>query len=206
MSFLNYIYGSKCINCGKENCKLEGGLCEQCLLEIDVNLKIINNHFYFMDYKDEKNYFLYQGKENNKPHYIKKFSILCSKLLIDQLEKDALITYVPLHEKTLAKRGFNQSKIIAKQISKQTNIKLVKLLKKIRLTNQQKHLNEKERKVNLLNAFICVGNIPKDKVIYIVDDIYTTGATLGECKLTLINEGVKKVNFITLARVPTVKY
>jgi len=205
MSFLNYIYGSKCISCGKENCKLKGGLCETCLINMGVGLKKANNHFYFIDYKDEKNYFLYQGKENNKPHYIKKFSALCGELLINKLEKDAIITYVPLHKKTLAKRGFNQSEIIAKEISKKTNIKLVKLLKKVRLTKEQKHLNIKERKINLLNAFITTKNISKEKVIYIVDDIYTTGATLKECKLTLINEGVKKVIFITLARVPQFK-
>ena len=62
-----------------------------------------------------------------------------------------------------------------------------------------KRLNPAERQNNLKKAFLIRGNDVKLKTVIIVDDIYTTGATIDEAARTLLEAGVEKVYFVTLA-------
>ena len=97
-----------------------------------------------------------------------------------------LITFVPMHEKDQKKRGFNQAKLLAKELSKLLGIPCAGTTQKIKRTKKQHRLNYQKRKTNLSGAFKVIDkDAVKGKNILIVDDIVTTGITLGTCCKTL---------------------
>ena len=114
---------------------------------------------------------------------------------------DAVIP-VPLHPKRKRHRGFNQAFVLAKIIAREKNKTLItNCLVKAENRLPQTAVEAKERGVNIKGAFVVkkAGNI-KDKVILLVDDVYTTGATARECSDTLLKAGAKEVRVITLAQ------
>lgn len=121
------------------------------------------------------------------------------------LEKADYILPVPLHRFRLMRRRFNQSAIIAQFLSKEVRVPVVlDGLARNRATQTQGHLNSNERQRNVKNAF-CVNEAYLDKIkgknIVLIDDVYTTGATVNECAKELLKSGVGAVNILTLARV-----
>ena len=115
----------------------------------------------------------------------------------------SLIIPVPLHIRRLRERGFNQSLILAKSIEKKYQIPVnFSLLKRRKFTLTQTGLNKKERKNNIKGAFAVTDNAKTEgKNIILIDDVYTTGATINQCAKTLIKAGASKVAVLTLARV-----
>lgn len=108
---------------------------------------------------------------------------------------------VPLHTKRLIWRGFNQSTELAKQISRSTNIPVLNTaLVRTRNTKPQTQLGHKERKENLKNAFAANPEQIRGKSILLIDDVYTTGATLRECSKAILGAGAAKVDVLVLAR------
>ena len=115
----------------------------------------------------------------------------------------SLIIPVPLHIKRLRQRGFNQALILARAIGKKWQIPVnFSLLKRHKFTETQTGMNKTERKQNIKGAFEVRDkeNIAGKNII-IVDDVYTTGATVNECAKTLLKAGAQKVTVLTLARV-----
>lgn len=119
------------------------------------------------------------------------------------LEKEVLIIPVPLHIKRLRKRGFNQSLLIANVISRKIGLKVIpNILIRSKETKSQVELSKEERKENIKGAFSLKDkNLLKERNILLIDDVYTTGATILECATILKKEGnVKKVEALTVAR------
>jgi ComF family protein len=115
----------------------------------------------------------------------------------------SLIIPVPLHIKRLRQRGFNQSLILARALAKKKKIPVnFSSLKRHKFTLTQTGLNKAERKQNIKGAFEVSDkkNIAGKNVI-LIDDVYTTGATINECAKTLTKAGAQKVTVLTLARV-----
>lgn len=114
-------------------------------------------------------------------------------------KKDVLITSVPLHPKREKGRGYNQSKLLAQELSKFIGILYIdKILERKIYTKPQFQLTKEERKHNLKNAFSVNMNV-KGKNILLVDDITTSGVTLRECGKILKRSGAKRVLGIALA-------
>lgn len=115
----------------------------------------------------------------------------------------ALMIPVPLHVKRLRERGFNQSLILARALGKQKNIPVdFSLLKRNKFTLTQTGSTKKERRQNIKGAFeVSDKKIIAGRNIILVDDVYTTGATVNECAKTLMKAGAGKVSVLTLARV-----
>lgn len=115
------------------------------------------------------------------------------------LSPDALVP-VPLHEKRLAARGYNQAALLAEEIGKALHIPVYdKLVVRGKNTVPQKTLNRAERQNNLKRAFKIVANDVKLKTIILIDDIYTTGSTLDALAETLTEAGAEKIYFLTLS-------
>ena len=110
---------------------------------------------------------------------------------------------VPLHVKRLRDRGFNQSLILANALGEKHGLDVdFSLLKRRKLTLTQTGLDKKEREKNIKGAFEVVHpERLKAQSIILVDDVYTTGATVNECAKTLKKAGADEVAVITLARV-----
>jgi len=117
---------------------------------------------------------------------------------------------VPLHPRRLRDRGFNQSFLLVQrwpELSEslgfaQKNISVdCKTLFRHKWTRPQTGLNRNERMANIQKVFY-VGDPLKvvDKRILVVDDVYTTGATMNECARVLIQAGADEVHGLTLAR------
>ena len=132
---------------------------------------------------------------------LKRLAKPLGKLLLnfDLPELDGVVP-VPLSIKRLRERGFNQSLLIARVISKEIKAPLLMdtLLKK-KDTLPQTGLSARERMLNLKNAFDIRGDIRGLRLL-LVDDVMTTGATVKECSKELMKAGAKEVTVLTLAR------
>lgn len=117
-------------------------------------------------------------------------------------KKGDVLIPIPLSRKKLKSRGFNQSEEIAKKLSKELEIPVIAdCLIKIKETPAQTELSREERRENIKGAFeIKEKEKVQDKKILLVDDFYTTGATMEEAARILKEAGAKEVWGITLAR------
>jgi ComF family protein len=110
---------------------------------------------------------------------------------------DAVVA-VPLHRSRLAKRGFNQAELLARGAAGEIGAPFVDALRATRKTRDQVELSAAGRRENVRGAFAVKGPVP-GKVL-LVDDVYTTGATLSECADALRDAGAREVHALTLCR------
>jgi len=112
-----------------------------------------------------------------------------------------LLIPVPLHPKRLRERGFNQSLLLVKELSHRTGIPYEKrLLQKKRQTLPQVELSGREREKEVRNSFrIIKREALRGKTILLVDDVYTTGATVNECAKVLLAAGAERIDVFTIA-------
>jgi competence protein ComFC len=108
---------------------------------------------------------------------------------------------VPLHPQRLRERGFNQALLLAEALSRRTGIPVLKtILEKRKPTLPQVNLGGVERERGLKGAF-HVGEKEelRGKSVLLIDDVYTTGATVNECSKGLMKGGAERVDVLTLA-------
>jgi len=119
------------------------------------------------------------------------------------LSDNDLIIPVPLHTRRLRERGFNQSLLLARQVSRRRSIPLnFTALHRARQTQPQTQLSGAERRKNVRGAFeVRKTEAVEGKRILLIDDVFTTGATVQECASVLREAGVIEVHVLTLARV-----
>jgi len=109
------------------------------------------------------------------------------------------VTYVPISKKRLRERGFNQSEIIAQEIAKRIDVPLLNdTLVKIKNNKKQSGLKAAQREKNVKGVYACGKNSVEDMTVLLVDDVYTTGATLNECAKTLKQSGAMLVYCATV--------
>lgn len=110
------------------------------------------------------------------------------------------ITFVPLHEKRLHERGFNQAQQLAILLGLRLRIPVYALLKRVQYTEKQSKKHRHERLMVLAGHFQYTGGDRSNlKRILLVDDVYTTGTTINECAKVLVRAGME-VYSLTLAR------
>ncbi len=113
---------------------------------------------------------------------------------------DAVVP-VPLHDRRLAWRGFNQSLEIARGLARHVNRPLLTHgLRRTRNTPPQSRFGLRERQANIKGAFAADPDLIRGRRLLLVDDVYTTGATLRECAGTLKRAGCEGVDVLVLAR------
>lgn len=119
-----------------------------------------------------------------------------------ELSSAQLIIPVPLFKAKERKRGYNQSELLARYFSAHTGLPVaVNLLVRSRDTISQTRLGRKARLSNMKGAFVCPApQAVKGKIILLVDDVATTGATLEGCAVALRQAGAKRVFAYTYAR------
>ncbi|MDD5146260.1 MAG: ComF family protein [Candidatus Pacebacteria bacterium] len=129
------------------------------------------------------------------------FQISENKILFHSQDNSCLIA-IPISKSKLKRRGYNQSSLLAKGLSTFYQIPILEnILIKTKETKSQVSLSKEERKENLAGAFsITSSEIIKNKIIFLVDDVFTTGATMEEAAKTLKRAGAKKVFGIAVAR------
>jgi ComF family protein len=111
-----------------------------------------------------------------------------------------LLAPVPLHSKRLKERGFNQALLLARAFPEKSLAR--EGLIRVRHTDPQSGLNPKQRRENVRGAFAAPRPAAvQRKHILLIDDVYTTGATVKECARVLLKAGAREVSVVTVARV-----
>ena len=113
-----------------------------------------------------------------------------------------MIIPVPVSKRRKKDRGYNQTELIAKEISKELNIEYVKdVLYKSKDTIAQSKLNKEQREENAKGVYEIKNNQRvNNKRILLIDDIYTTGSTVRECSKILNKVNPKKIGIFTIAK------
>ncbi len=187
--------------------------CEKCgspLSENNTNVcaNCKANNF---DYDRAKSVFIYENDVVTLMHRFKysgmKFlaepmsEYMCDSLAIWDIYPD-VITSVPLHKNREKDRKYNQSKLLAENIAKKFQIPYMDLCVKIKDNPSQTTLDFKTRKENVIDAYELIVEKKKDikgKTILLIDDIYTTGATVNEVTKLLKRAKANKVYVLTFA-------
>ena len=105
---------------------------------------------------------------------------------------------VPLHRSRLAKRGFNQAELTARGVARRINAPVLDKLKVVLRTRDQVELSAGARRANVAGAFASRGAVVGG--ILLVDDVFTTGATLSECAEVLRKAGGGEIHALTRCR------
>jgi ComF family protein len=128
-------------------------------------------------------------------------SVLNDYLNQNPIPADVLVP-VPLHPCRLRERGYNQSKLLAHELSLLTNVPVdaSSLRRVIHTTPQARTSSSIERHRNMLGAFKSSSGIAKYKRVLLIDDVCTSGATLNACAEALKAAGVASVWGLTVAR------
>ena len=116
---------------------------------------------------------------------------------------DALLVPVPLHRTRLWQRGFNQSAIVARELSRRTGLGMsCAVLKRIKRTPPLKGMSRLQRRRSVAGAFrIADPALLKGKRVVLIDDVITTASTANACARALLRAGAGEVQMIGWARV-----
>lgn len=117
----------------------------------------------------------------------------------------AIVTSVPMWNHKKRERGYNQAELIARELAKKWGLEYADTLERIRETRPMYGLSKSERKENVGGAFVVSKKLNAKSFklaglkVLLVDDVWTTGATMGECAKVLKSTRVKEVWAMTLA-------
>lgn len=209
------IYPQTCGICGKINSK---AVCIKCKKELekqkictldnykDDNEKYFDEHFYLFKYDGIIRNKIINYKFNEKSYLYKTFTyfLLNNEKSFDFFKRYDIIIPVPISYKRYMERGYNQSALLAREISQNTNLEYNDtVLFKIKNIVAQSTLKKEDRIKNVKNVYgIKKHNAEKilEKNVLLVDDVYTTGSTVNECSRILNENGIKTIGILTIAK------
>jgi ComF family protein len=137
---------------------------------------------------------------------LRALAVPLAKLLHDYLITDPMpaevLVPVPLHQKRLRERGYNQSSLLAQQLGKLADLPIVDdcLIRQRHATPQARTATVEERQSNVTDAFACRDHRLRDKQVLLIDDVSTSGATLDACAAALKASGATSVWGLVMAR------
>ena len=149
--------------------------------------------------------FILRFKHADQMHTLAAFMPWVIRAGEELIESADIILPVPLHRWRLLKRRYNQAALMAQYISRANNKPWAyDILIRARATKTQGYMKSKERQKNVKGAFEVPENkkpMIEGKAILLMDDVYTTGATVRECTKTLLSAGAAEVNVLSIAKV-----
>lgn len=144
--------------------------------------------------------FKYRGRQEYGTYFGECMAQRLRETAASFRELPDLLVPVPLSAQKMRKRGYNQAGILAREMSRCTGIPVrTDVLRRVEDTLPMKNMDVRARQNNLKKAFHASGNDVELNSIMLIDDIYTTGATIDACALALYREGARRVCFMTLA-------
>ncbi|MGB9856921.1 MAG: ComF family protein [Dictyoglomaceae bacterium] len=219
---LELFFPSKCVFCGTY---LEGYICPKCLKKLDfpknycilcgAPLTFPENICYnckkgenLIDGLELLGYYqglwetlIFKFKFENKPYLARTFAHIGREKIEKRNWNIDFITFVPMWKEKELKRGYNQAEILANFLSKELNVNFINTLRQIKPTLDQKSLGYKDRFENVKNIYKLNSKVNiEGKNILLVDDVYTTGATLKECAKELKKGKANKVFSFVICR------
>lgn len=190
---LPFIEGHKCVSCGTP-IKNEADYCDNCT-RYDRNFDINRSP---LTYEGTAAELIKKLKFGNKKYIAAELAKMMTDTFIEEGMVADVVTFVPMTDKEIKERGYNQSRLLAEEIAKRLNLPISDKLLKIKETDRQKKLTAKERRDNLKGVFAVADKSDfYRKRILLIDDVITTGATVNECAAVLKKSGAVKVSSLT---------
>lgn len=185
-----------CPRCGKP--ESSGSFCHECW-KTSYNLERVRSVFIFDG-------IIRKAVHSFKYHNLRAIAeclgyYMADYYLENNMTSDVLIP-VPLYDKRLHARGYNQSELLAKELSHIVKVPVEnQMVKRTRDTSPQVRTSSvEERRLNMENAFCSIGTEITGINIIVIDDVCTSGATLEACASVLRAAGAGSVTGFTLAR------
>lgn len=151
-------------------------------------------------YEEPIRHLIHSLKFGSRHAHARLLGLLLAERVGQQTVLPELIIPIPLHPARYRERGFNQSLEIARVVSADTGIPLdYSLCQRQRYTQAQTRLSAQERQKNIRNAFGLTGPL-RARHVAILDDVMTTGATVGELSLALRQAGAQQIEVWACAR------
>jgi ComF family protein len=173
-----------------------GHMCGECI----KNPPSFDTARSVLEFKGSVRTLIHRIKYNDDGYALRALSCLAMEYMLPDHLKPDMVIPVPLHPKRLKKRGFNQSLRLARQIFPHIPLRMDILTRTLN-TKPQTELSMKERLRNVRNAFRAARPLPEGvETILLLDDVYTTGATVRACAKALKRAGAKEVHVFTVAR------
>ena len=185
-----------CPRCGKP--QPSGILCPSCV-NWQAKIDGIRSPFRFDGVMRQA---IHQLKYRN----LRALAVPLAKLLNDYLNTNPVprevLVPVPLHQKRLRERGYNQSNLLAQELGKLINLPVVDecLIRQRHASPQARTSTLDERRTNVADAFTCRDHKLRNKQILLIDDVSTSGATLDACAAALKASGITSVWGLVMAR------
>ncbi len=213
------IYPIKCLIC--DECEASSRtplLCENCLREISsrplpetingrnraANNSGLDSAFAGWHYDTAMQHVIHATKYRRRSSLGQTLGDLLAQRLFEHLREEfakAVMVPVPLHRRREMKRGFNQSLVLACALAKAWHLEVIPhALRRTRFTQSQAKLGAVERWQNVEGAFAPSRRLRLESpIVFLVDDVLTTGATMDACAAALKSAGASKVIGIALA-------
>lgn len=200
--------GRLCGDCAEKVTFNDGNTCPVCGRKTKTNALCIECKALAPKYEKAVSAIVYEDggaqlihKFKDGAAYLKDYFADLLAVKCAQINADGIV-FVPMTKKDERRRGYNQAELLAKSLSKRLNIPVLDgAIAKTKRTAPQKSLTLDERKNNLGGSFKAERSIVKGKVILLVDDVMTTGATADVICTELLKRGAEKVYFATAASV-----
>lgn len=193
MGILDWLYPKRCVECGTEG----RYICVKCSEGIGV--RGVGLRYEGVVRKVMKE-IKYRGSYDMVDELVGVWERRTRNTL--HVTRSAVVTSVPMWEIKKRLRGFNQAELIARAIAKRWGLPYQEMLVRERETRAMYGLSRKDRVTNVSDAFRLRDTIHVDTFtrVILVDDVWTSGATMEECCKVLRDAGVKTVHKLALAR------
>lgn len=204
------LFPPKCVLCGKLLEKDETDICRTCRTEAPecpvsrTKLPFLDSWAAVWYYEGEVRRSLlrykFYGARSFAPCYGRVLAMKLQQTLPDGAD---ILTWVPISKLRKLRRGYDQVELLAFAVGTELGMEPVPLLKKIRHNRPQSGIvGQARRKANVLGAYkVLPPELVQGKRILLLDDIVTTGATVGECARMLLTAGAKEVHCGAVAAV-----
>lgn len=194
---LPYVEAPGCMKCGKHLANPEQEYCMDCMKLPKSYIKGYPVFQYIDPMRESMLRFKYKNRREYANYYAQEL-YQQYKEAWQSLQFDAIIP-VPVHAHKRRKRGYNQAELIARELSKLLRQPVISdLLVRVVDTSPQKELNDKQRINNLKKAFKIKQNRVQLKKVLLVDDIYTSGATIEACTQVLMIAGITDIYYASV--------
>lgn len=199
---IRFITEPMCACCGLpfEYAIGDGALCGECLREHPPFSRARSAFVY----DEHSKSLILKFKYNDQLYLSSVYNTWLAKAGADLIAASDLIVPVPLHWRRFVGRRYNQAALLAQSLAKKTRLPVQEnVLMRKRATTQQTGLSRKQRQDNVRGAFAVNPRHKaaiQGKSVLLIDDVFTTGATLSTCAEVLLKGGAGNVNVLTLAR------
>lgn len=203
-AFLDLLFPPSCRNCGADGSWLCTACLSKCGPSVDCTAPIRNVDRLLCigayDTNEALKRTIQQLKYSGGRVLSATLGTALGRLAQDVIMADCIVP-VPLHKNRERKRGFNQARLIADSAAQVLNLPVIQPIVRTKNTKPQVTLHEHERAMNVAQAFALarnIANVPKCGII--IDDVFTTGATISEVAGVLRSAGMEHVTALTIAK------